>query len=429
MINRTKIPSVKTIDTIKIQSPSKGKLDNGINYYGFYSKNSPVIKLDLIFKAGVVYQNKALQSVVSNSLIKEAPKGENPDEIADFFEYYGSFVETFSGPEVSGLRLFVPKKYFSDVIGTFANLVKNPDLPSKEFEILKKKYYSSIQNNMKKTKYVAMRGMNLEIFGSDNQLGYFVKPEDAENIYLEDIIKFTENYYNHKNCTILISGEYDDAIIGSLNLELGDVKGSKSWKNDCKLTESITLTGEMNKIKLYEFENAVQSSIYGGTILDLKSDDDYILMGIVNTILGGYFGSRLMKNIREDKGYTYGIGSFVSEFFDKAVLRIVSDVGVDVTKQAIDEVYVELQNLIDSPVEEKELSLIKNYMKGELISAFDGVFATSLSFEKLITKNRSEKFIHKTIELINNVNSLDLQSFIKNKINPEDFSFVIAGKY
>jgi len=184
MIDRSISPKTKRIDSVKIDEPVQNTLDNGINYNGFYSANAPVIKLDMIFRAGVEYQNSALQSVFSNSLLKEAPLGKNPDEVAEFFDYYGSFVETFSGAELSGLRLFVPTKDFDKVIPLFSDLIINPSLPENEFKILKKKYYSSIQNNMKKTKYVAMRGLNLELFGDKHQLGYFVQADDANNVKL-----------------------------------------------------------------------------------------------------------------------------------------------------------------------------------------------------------------------------------------------------
>ncbi|PLX06643.1 MAG: hypothetical protein C0596_15095 [Marinilabiliales bacterium] len=362
-------------------------------------------------------------------MLKEAPLGKNPDEVAEFFDYYGSFVETFSGAELSGLRLFVPTKDFDKVIPLFSDLIINPSLPENEFKILKKKYYSSIQNNMKKTKYVAMRGLNLELFGDKHQLGYFVQADDANNVKLESLNEFISEHYTSNNCQIQIAGQYDDNILNLLNKYFGNIRDGRFWKNKSILSQNKNVSGEKNKIKVYDFKDAVQSTIYGGTFIDIKSDEDLILMGILNTVFGGYFGSRLMKNIREDKGYTYGIGSFVTEYSDRTLLRVVSDVGVDVTKSAISEVYNEIDLLLSKPVPESELKLVKNYMMGELISSLDGVIPTSMVFEKLIPRSRTKDFIYQNIELINSIDSKTLHKFALDKLKPDEFTFVVAGKY
>ncbi len=429
MIDRSISPKTKRIDSIKIDEPVKDTLDNGIDYYGFYSANAPVIKLDLIFRAGVEYQKTALQSVFANSLLKEAPIGKKPDEVAEFFDFYGSFVETFSGAEMSGLRLFVPTKDFDKVIPLFSDLILNPSLPENEFNILKKKYYSSIENNMKKTNYVAMRGLNLELFGDKHQLGYFVQADDANKVELESLKEFISGHYTSENCQIQIAGQYDDDILKSLNKYFGVSKDGISWKNESNLSQNSTISGDRSKLKLYDFKDAVQSTIYGGAFLDIKSDEELILLGILNTVFGGYFGSRLMKNIREDKGYTYGIGSFVTEYSNKTLLRIVSDVGADVTKYAISEIYDEIDMLLSKPVSKSELKLVKNYMMGELISSLDGVIPTSMVFEKLLSKNRNKRFIEKNIEIVSSIDSNILYEFTLNNIKPDDFSFVVAGKY
>jgi predicted Zn-dependent peptidase len=429
MINRNISPKTKKIDNIRFQTPKIGKLDNNINYYGFNSNSAPVIKLDLIFKAGVEFQQKALQSVLANSLLKEAPKGKTTYETSEFFDYYGSYVEAFSGAEIAGLRLFVPVEYFEKVMPVFADLVKNPLLPIPEYEIMTKKYSESIKNNFKKTKYVAMRGLNLQIFGKDHQLGYFVQPEDAESMAYEDVVKFVKQNYVAENCKFLISGSFDDTIISNLNTYFGSNIDGEDWNKAFKSNFTQKVDGLMEKNKTYEFPDAVQSSIYGGIRLDLNSDEDMINMDIVNTVFGGYFGSHLMKNIREDKGYTYGIGSYIAEYSNSCVLRIVTDVGVDVTKKTVSEIYKEIDKMRIKKVSLSGLKLVKNYMLGELLSSLDGVISTSMVYEKLLAKGRSEDYIKRNVELINSITPDIIKDYAEKYLIPENFSFVVAGKY
>ncbi len=428
MINRKITPPTQKIESLQFQTPVNGELNNGIVYHGFYSGNAPVIKLDLIFNAGVEYQDIALQSVLANSLIKEAPKGMSSNETAEFFDYYGSYVETFAGAETSGLRLFVSSKNFDEVLPVFADLIQKPSLPKSEFEILQRKYEHSILNNLKKTKYVAMRGLNLEVFGESHQLGYFVNPEDAFKISHSDISDFVSRHYTAENCEIIISGCFDDKMLDLLNDYFGKSNVSDQWSNKTQKIRTVGLNGNMQKLKLYEFPEAVQSSIYGGLILSPETDEEIINLGILNTVFGGYFGSRLMKNIREDKGYTYGIGSFIVEYSNSVLLKIVSDVGVDVTNNAIEEVYKEINFLRNNLVNYEELNLVKNYMMGELISSLDGVIPTSMVFEKLFNRNRNEDFIRKNIEQINSISSVILLEYANRFLNPERMVFIVAGK-
>ena len=429
MPNRIDAPKVKSINEIKYQKPNLKYLDNGIKLYTFESDNSSVIKLDLVFRAGVESQNKPLQSLFANAMIKEGPVGISPDEVSELFDYYGSYVETFTGASHSGIRLFVPVKYVNDVLPVFANMIKNPSVPRKEFDIMKQKFAQTIKNSLKKTNYVAMRGLNLAIFGAKHPLGYFLQAEDVEKLKFETIQSFIEEKYKAKNCHIMLSGQIDSDTIKEIDAFFGDVNESGNWNAKVKVdTVNNSLVSSNESLKIYDFKDAVQSSIYAGLNFGKLSNAELIDLGILNTIFGGYFGSRLMKNIREDKGYTYGIGSFIIDYSDAAILKITSDVGVDVTKNTIDEIIKEMQLLKDELVSVDELNLVKNYMLGELLGSFDGVFKTSMVWEGIINKSWPTSYIESNIDRIKSINPEEIQVCAKKYFNIDNMQMVVAGK-
>lgn len=404
--------------------PDKQVLKNGINLYAFRSDSSPVVKLDIVFKAGIEYETKKLIAVFANALIKEAPKGMMPDETSEYFDFYGSHIESFTGNDTAGLRLYVPKRFLKDVLPVFADLIKNPSLPEKEFEILKSKHFETLKNNLQKTKYVAMRGLNTELFGKDHPRGFEIIPEDVGNISKPEIDEFVKMRYSLSDSFILISGMCDNESIELCNKYFFD----NSSKNKNLTKPHFQISESENEFKLHNIDSAVQSSIYIGKNLGKLSENELSDLSILNTLLGGYFGSRLMKNIREDKGYTYGIGSFIAEYNDCAALKITADVGVDVTQNAIDEIYKEIKLLCDKKIHFSELNLVRNFMLGDMLASFDGVFQTASIHEKLISTGRSSSFIKNQILRIKNITSAELQDLSVRFLDKTGFHTVVAGK-
>ena len=151
-------------------------------------------------------------------------------------------------------------------------------------------------------------------------------------------------------------------------------------------------------------------------------------MLVLNTILGGYFGSRLMKNIREEKGYTYGISSHIISLHHSGYLTIVSEVGADVYKKAITEIYKEIKILREKPVPYDELTLVKNYLLGELLRMFDGPFALADSFRSILEYGLNYDFFNKGIDTVKNITPEEILSLARKYLNEESFTQVVAGR-
>lgn len=428
MVDRSKAPVIEGIKNIKYGIPEKYTLDNGIDLYTLVSDSSEVIKMDIIFKAGTEFQSEKLSAVFANSLIKESPVGMQADEVAEVFDYYGSYTESFVNIDNAGIRLFVTNNFINDILSVFSSLIKNPDLPVKEFEILKNKYLQTLKNNLEKTRYLAMTGLNTELFGTDNPRGDIVRPEDILNVNLNDIRKFVDSYYKANNCYIILSGMINESTINQINKYFGENNMHEKWNDNGLIKKPTFMISESSEnFKLIETKNPVQSTICIGKNFGGLNDKELVDIGIVSTLLGGYFGSRLMKNVREDKGYTYGINSFIVEYPGSVCLKIISDVGVSVTKSAIDEIFYEINELRNKLVSPAELKIMKNYMLGELMSAFDGVFSLSEVWQKLISSGKDSSFIDLQIERIKNITPHDIKYYAGKFLGNDGFHTIVGG--
>ncbi|MBP9029931.1 MAG: insulinase family protein, partial [Bacteroidales bacterium] len=149
---------------------------------------------------------------------------------------------------------------------------------------------------------------------------------------------------------------------------------------------------------------------------------------VLNTILGGYFGSRLMRNIREDKGFTYGISSFIIPMAELSALVVSTEVGSAFTEKTVDEVFKEMIKLQTEPVSNDELELVRGYMTGQVLRTFDGPFAIADSLASLFQYNNLDfEYINNLIRTINEITPTQLLGLAKKYLDVDRMVVSIAG--
>ncbi|MCY7291959.1 MAG: insulinase family protein, partial [Ferruginibacter sp.] len=148
---------------------------------------------------------------------------------------------------------------------------------------------------------------------------------------------------------------------------------------------------------------------------------DFMKVSVLNTVFGGFFGSRLMSNIREDKGYTYGIHSYVQNHIHNSAWMISTEAGKDVCEATIEEIYKEMKLLREDLVDEEELMLVRNYLIGTILGDLDGPFQIMGRWKNLILNNLDGDYFYRSIETIKTISAEDLRDLAKKYLNPEDF--------
>ncbi|NJO69963.1 MAG: insulinase family protein [Bacteroidetes bacterium] len=222
---------------------------------------------------------------------------------------------------------------------------------------------------------------------------------------------------------IIVSGKVDEKDISLINRYFGQGNTSSQIRE----VSNFKPEPETGRICHIEKADTVQSAIRIGKIFPNKEDPEYTGITILNVILGGYFGSRLMKNIREEKGYTYGINSLLVSFIRSGYLAITTEVGANVTREAVAEIYKELNILRTQAVPSEELERVKNYMLGETVRMFDGPFAQADSFISILDYNLGYDYYYNFIDQINSVTSDDILQLAQKHLKEEDFYQVVVG--
>jgi len=424
-INRIVEPASGEIMLKSMAEPERRSLENGIPIYSIHGGTQEICKIEFVFYAGSWHQKKPLVSVITNALLKEGTKTKSSQEISQKLDYYGAFLEHYATPDTSVVALYTLNKHLAHTIPVFTDLISNAIFPEKEFQLLLDQHRNQYKISKKKVEYVASRQFRTLLFGKTHPYGNEVDESSFDTLKHSDIFDFYNSYYTQQNARIIVSGYVIPEIADTLNNTLCQ---TLPQGNLCiPITDGQTHSNGSKELYI-EMDDVVQSAIRMGCITITREHPDFPMLEIAVTILGGYFGSRLMRNIREDKGYTYGIGARVIPLKAGSFLSIATEVAVDITSSAVEEIKKELKKLRTEPISTEELALVKNHLRGNILRGFDGPFAQAERFRELSDIQLDFSYYKNVIQTIDKATPSTIQ-LIAEKYLHEDLMFtVIAGK-
>ncbi|MCD4664305.1 MAG: insulinase family protein [Bacteroidales bacterium] len=418
-------PEVNLIKKIDFFQPEKITLDNGIQAYLINTGTQDVTKIEFLFNAGSWHQEKLLVAKFTNKLMKEGTENYSSKQIAEKIDYYGAHLETSANKDMAGISLYSLNKHLESTLPIFKEIITYPVFPENELDIYIQNRKQEFTINNEKVKYVARRKFNELIFGKNHPYGRLFTHDDFNKIKKNDLVNFHKNYYSLSNCKIIVAGKLRAGMADLLNNHFGRINNGIHKLNN---KTNSAIKSNNNRIVHLKKHNAIQSAIRIGKTLFNKKHPDYLGLKVLNTVLGGYFGSRLMTNIREEKGYTYGIGSAIVSLQNSGYFFISSEVGADVTQNAIDEIYHEIQVLKEEKVPVKEIDLVRNYMLGSILRSNDGAFAISESFKDLIEYELDYDYYKNFIEIIKSISTEELRSLAQKYFKVESLFEMKVGR-
>ncbi len=424
-LDRKKAPVFKQIEKINFLATKQTSLHNGLITNTLNGGSQDIIKLDFIFKAGVWQQTKPLVANATNQLIKEGTKSYSANEIAEGIDLYGAFLDTAITYDSASVTLYTLSKHLIKVLPYFFEIISYPKLSQKEFKIYQKNALEKFKINQEKVSFVASRAFNNAIFGGNCPYGTISTLNDYNKLKLKDIKAFHKTFYDLANCEIIISGKVTEADLKIVNQFFGEEK--IAIKPQQPTTAQEIKSTIKNKVFIPK-ANALQSAIRIGMLMPNKLHKDYFGLQVLNTILGGYFGSRLMKNIREDKGYTYGIYSRIISLQKCGYFTVATEVDSKFTKQALKEIYKEIALISATEVSQEELDLVKNYLLGQFLSSCDGPFKMASLFENVHFYDLDYEFYNHYIKTIKAITPKAIKALGVKYFDKANLKEIVVGK-
>jgi len=422
-LNRHLQPELKEISKVRLPDFANVKLDNEIPVHLLNVGSQDLVRLQFSIPAGSIYQKQSLLAYFTNKMLKEGSSKYSAAQIAEKMDFYGAYFDVHSGRDYAYFTLFCLNKYLDPILEIIADILAHPLWPEKELQIIIQQEKQAFQIRNTKPKTISFRKFHQELFGEKHPYGSMASLSDYDQIKKEDLQAFFEVYYQPKNWHIFVSGKTSLATFDILNRHLGRLSSAS-----VHLPESeVPKIGNKTADYFVERKDALQTALKMGELSISRKHEDYPIFSLAQTILGGFFGSRLMQNIREDKGYTYGIHSGIHHFKKASVFLISSEVGAKYADKALSEVKNELLRLRQEEVPESELQLVKNYMAGSLLKSLNGPFALGDMMRMLHENNLSKDYFTNYISAIQEASAKDIERIANKYLHEKDMISVLVG--
>ncbi len=427
--DRKAMPAIAKPGKADIQKVQKHVFANGVPVHYINAGTQDVLKIELLFRAGTSETEHPLVADFTNAMLEEGTLKHTAEEIASQLDYYGSFLETGVYHDYATVTLYSLTKHIGKVLPMLEELIKDPSYPEPEFEINRTNKKQRFLVDDQKVRVVASRNFPALLFGQKHPYGHIPEIEEFDTLKREQLQTFHHSHYNAGDCIIIMSGHVNDGILKMS----ADYFGNRSWfdgngNKRAKSGEMADIAPTSDRQKLIQRKGVMQSAIKVGKPLFLKSHPDAIPFQILNVVLGGYFGSRLMSNIREDKGYTYGISSGVIFMRNAGYFQVSSEVGSDVCSKALTEVYKEIARLCDELIPDAELRLVKNYLAGNFMRSMDGPFALAERFKQIWLCNLDYSYYENYMRALSEITAAELRNIAAKYLQADSLYELVVGK-
>ncbi len=424
MINRKDMPKVKLTTELSLITPKADRLNNGLPVYYLEGGTEEIIKIELVFFAGSFFQLKPLVAFATGNLLRSGTKGRTRQEIDELLDYYSAHLHIEAQKDIVSVSMFVLKKHFEPAFRLFCEIVREPVFPEAEMHTYLKNQQHIHVVNQKRVQHLAMTYFNEMVYGESHPYGYRVKTDDFDKLERKDLQDFHANWFHPGNAFCVVSGQPPSGITKLISEGLG----SAGWRQPevARPPEYRMLSSGSRKMNL-DMPGAVQSAIRVGKQLINRTHPAWHRLKITNALLGGYYGSRLMQNIRQDKGYTYGISSSLVSLVRSGYFFIGTQVGTDVCKAATEEIYRELQALRSIPAGDEELQTLKNYLSGNYLRSFDGPFAQAARFKELLVFGLDMSHHEDFLKELKTITAEDIMETAGLYLREEEMMEVVVG--
>jgi zinc protease len=374
--------------------------------------------IEIVFYAGNSYEDQNIVAGTANHLLKNGTSKRTAFEINDHFEYYGAYLNRNCYNETANITLHCLNKHLENVLPVVEELITDAVFPEEELAIYKQNQIQRLKVSLQKCDFVANRFIDEYLYGFNHPYGRYTSISEFNALEREKIVDFYNHYYRNGKCLIFVAGKLADNIFQLLNKVFGHLPLNKFAVAD-KSFEVTPATEK--KYRIINDEKGVQGAIRIARPFPNRHHPDFIKSQVLNNLFGGFFGSRLMSNIREDKGYTYGIHSYFQNHVQQSAWMVSTEAGRDVCEATVKEVYNEMEELREELVDEDELSLVRNYMMGSILGDLDGPFQVIARWKNYILNGLTEDYFYTSINTIKSITAEEIKELAEKYLKPEDF--------
>jgi zinc protease len=420
MLDRTVPPHFKTVDQPKFSWPETYQFKEGLPLFVLNAGNQPIIKLELVCDAGSWYEPHNGVAYFTAKMLQEGTQHKSAQDIARYIDQYGANFHVQVRPDTCTFTLTTLSKHLAPMLALLAELLLAPTFNAQRLVHIKQLTIQRLKVDAQRNSHVAHKKLKAILFDSTHPYGRQLTETTIANITPAHL----KHYYKDQllaGCRLLVSGQVHAKDLQTIQQYLQPLPIQAP---DPVL--SPWSTQACAKVHLKK-EASLQAAIRMGKVLFTKDHPDYLPLLVVNELLGGYFGSRLMRNIREDKGYTYGIFSNIVPLKHTSYLLIATEVTQAFAQATCQEIAKEVKVLQTVPVPDEELKTLQNYMLGTFLSEINDPFAVMEKFKAAYLHGLGQVYYEHWYNTIQRISPLQIMTLANEYLNTDSFSQVIVG--
>ena len=413
-------PDIVIPDSVEMPATECRTTKNGVKIYTLNSEDFEVVRFSFIFHAGTSMQQKPFTASATVNMLSEGSTSMTGQEIAEKLDFYGSNYDATIDRDYTYVSFVSLSKFFRETADVAQEIILHPVFNTKELEIYCSKRKQSLTIERQKIDVQSRELFGKALFGEPHPYGITSHESAYDNITREDLVALYNTLYTAKNCFVVCSGRVTDEVLNTIE-QIVDALPMGSGRE-------ITFPEIKTTHKVFkEDESSLLSSIRIGRLLFPRRHPDFVGMQVVATTLGGYFGSRLMQNLREEHGYTYGVMAAMVNFEREGYLAIATQVAREHRDDALREIHFEIERLRNELISEEELQMVKNMMVGEILRILDGPFGIADVTIENIMCGYDNHATEESVQRILAITPEDIQRLATKYLKAEDLIEVVVG--
>jgi predicted Zn-dependent peptidase len=383
-----------------------------------------VCRLELVVPAGTRYQETPLVASLTARLLKEGAAGFQPEDIASHLDYYGAYFESQAERDRASMVLYAPRRFMGELLPLFAAVWAEATFPEESLRLEIQQMRQELKINPQRVGWIARQAFQEALYGPAHPYGLQPRLEHFDALERTQLLKHFSTHYHHNEAYLTLAGEVDEMLLKEIDRHLGAVKLKKPPAGPFSLPEAQPASEGLIRQTRPE---AVQSALRVGRRLFHRTHPDFMGMQFLVSLLGGYFGSRLMKNLREDKGLTYGVNAFIQAFEEDTFMAISTEVGAEKEEEALEQIRLELSRLREAPPKKAEMDHLRNYLLGSMLRALDGPLAKIERLRNLLDARESPDYFIRLRQQILSIQAVGLHQLACRYLNENELTFLSAG--
>jgi zinc protease len=430
-VDRSQMPKPGEGPEPKFPAMQRAKLSNGMEVIVAERHSVPVVNMTLLLDAGFAADQFAQPgtATLAMNMLDEGTKAKNSIEISKELAALGATLGTGSNLDTSTVSLSTLKSTLDRALNLYSDVILNPAFPQSDFERLKKLQMAAIQREKSQPIQMALRVFPKLLYGPAHAYGNPYSgsgtEESVAKLTRDDLMKFHGTWFKPNNATLLVVG---DTTLAEIQPKLEALFAG--WKGGTVPQKNIATTPLPDKqvVYLVDKPGAIQSVILAGVLAPPKSNPDELSIESMNTVLGGAFISRLNMNLRENKHWSYGAGSFLPAARGQRIFLVYAPVQTDKTKESAVEITSELRGILkDRLITADELAMAKSNLTQALPGLWETNSAVGQAIKEIVEFRLTPDYYSTYAGKVKALTVTNLNEAAVKVVRPENLVWVIVG--